>query len=143
MDVIPEDARFAAFRAAASEVGVRSSLSLPVMGVATPTSLNMYAGQPAAFVTQRSQAVARLLARCAAAVLSPGTAQAPTGSAAALDAALAGRQLILRAQHRLAVQAGITEAEAFTQLAKRSALEQCSIFEVAREVLNDQQREDA
>jgi hypothetical protein len=141
LDVIPEDARFSAFSTAAGEVGVLSSLSLPVAGVSTPTSLNMYAGQPAAFATQRSQAVARLLARCAAVVLSPA-AQNLIESAPGLDEALARRQLILRAQQRLAAQAGIAETEAFTRLAKRSALKQCSIFEVAQEVLNDLQRED-
>jgi hypothetical protein len=142
LDVIPEDARFSAFTRAAGQVGVLSSLSLPLSGVSTPTSLNVYAGQPAAFVTQRSQAVARLLARCAAAVLSPA-GQNPTESPAGLDAALARRQLLLAAQQRVAVQAGISEVEAFTRLAKRSALKQCSIFEVAREVLKDEQREDA
>ena len=139
MDVIVEDARFSAFSAAASEVGVLSSLSVPIAGVSAPTSLNMYAGRPAAFTTQRSQAVAGLLARCAAVVLSPSLASDLTAPADDLEAAMAQGLFIVRAQQRLAADAGIAEFEAFTRLAERSRVEQCSIFEVARELLDDQQ----
>ena len=49
--------------------GVRSSLSLPLPTAHRPSALNLYASSTSAFDESRSRAVAHLLARCAAAVL--------------------------------------------------------------------------
>jgi hypothetical protein len=139
LDPIDGDDTFSSFSAAASRLGVRSSLSLPVPGTSRPTSLNMYAGRPGAFTAERPQAIAELLTRCAAALLgAPHPAAGAASSAAALEDALARRDIVLEARRRLAARHGLTEAEAFRQLARWSGLELCSIFEVARKVLDGQ-----
>ncbi|HEX8095532.1 ANTAR domain-containing protein [Jatrophihabitans sp.] len=139
LDVIAGDDSFASFAAAAGRHGVRSSLSLPVPGTATPTSLNMYAGQPDAFTAERSQAIAGLLARCTATLLGAPREAAPLNvSTAALEDALARRNIVLEAKRRLAARADLTEPEAFRRLARWSQIECCSILEVAHKVLDGQ-----
>ncbi|MEO7260425.1 MAG: ANTAR domain-containing protein [Jatrophihabitantaceae bacterium] len=143
IDAMGEDDRFPGFAGEATRWGVLSSLSLPVPGASTPTSLNMYASRPAAFADRRSRAIAGLLVRCAAALLSPQAAAAdPARSVAGLDEALARSRLVTLAQQRLAVRHRITEPAAFRRLAKRTRHEQRSIFEVAREVLDGPEQED-
>jgi hypothetical protein len=142
LDLIGEDGRFASFATAAGRLGVLSSLSLPIPGASRPTSLNLYAGQPAAFGAERPQAIARLLARCAGTLLAGRPAIGLDLPGPALQEALARRDIVLQAKQRLAAQHGVTEPEAFRQLAKLSGREQRSIFEIAREVLDGRQWED-
>jgi hypothetical protein len=137
LDLIGEEDSFASFATAADRLGVLSSLSLPVPGTARPTSLNLYAGRPGAFTAERSQAIARLLARCAAPLLeAPQEATGLRVSVAALQEALVRRDILLQAERRLATQHDLTEPEAFRRLARWSQLEVCSIFEVAQKVLD-------
>jgi hypothetical protein len=138
LDLIEAGGSFSSFSAQAERVGVRSSLSLPVPGTSSPTSLNMYAGQPDAFTAERSHAVAGLLVRCAAALLAAPQAAAAQVSAAALEEALGRRRIVLEAERRLAARHDLTGPEAFRRLASWSEVERCSIFEVARKVLDGQ-----
>jgi hypothetical protein len=143
LDLIDNDDTFSSFSAEAGRLGVRSSLSLPVPGAGKPTSLNMYAGEPDAFTGERCRAIAGLLSRCAAALLAaPREAPRLDMSAAALQGALARRDIVLEAKWRLAARHGLTEPEAFRRLAEWSRLERCSILEVAHKVLNGQSAPD-
>jgi hypothetical protein len=137
LDLIGEQNSFASFAAVAGRLGVLSSLSLPIPGAAEPTSLNLYAGLPGAFTAERSQAIAGLLARCAAPLLAaPQEATGLQVPVVALQEALIRRDLLLQAQRRLAARDGLTEPEAFRRLAGWSQLERRSIFEVAQKVLD-------
>lgn len=139
LDLIGEDDRFSSFATAAGRLGVLSSLSVPIPRTATPTSLNLYAGRPGAFTPERCQAIAGLLARCAAPLLAaPGEATGPRVPAAALAEALSRRDIVQQAQRRLAAGHNLTEPEAFRQLARWTQLEGCSIAQVAQKVLDGQ-----
>jgi GAF domain-containing protein len=137
VDDLQGDESFAALAAEAREHGVRSSLSLPVAGAAQPTALNLYSGEPAAFVEDRTQAIAGLLARLI------GTLSDPPEPTA--DRVGAGRPELTAAReqgHRVgeAVESvmrgtGLGRSAAFSALTARSQAEYLSIAKVAEREL--------
>jgi AmiR/NasT family two-component response regulator len=74
--------------------------------------------------------VADLLARCVTVLLRRGPADQPV-PVADLDAALAQRGRIRRAEDNLAAQASLSREDAFAELVRRSLVEARSIHDVA------------
>ena len=79
VDDLGADTRYPQFNAAGLAIGVRSSLSLPMVGTFRPAAVNFYAAEPQTFVDARTHAAAALLTRCLS-VLSGGH---PPGAGAA------------------------------------------------------------
>jgi hypothetical protein len=125
--------QFEHFNSAAIEVGVLSSLSLPLEGTYRPAALNFYATSPGVFVNRRSRRIAALLAR----VIAARMLQSDSGSRGARPLSTEAQkkaELIHRAQVRLAIEHGSPE-QAFTAMAIRSREEVRSIFDIARDLL--------
>jgi hypothetical protein len=143
LDAADEQSDYPEFAAAAARLGVRSSLSLPLVG-GRPAALNLYASVPAAFGGQRPRAVAELLARCMATLLYTGPVESigSGGSAgagadpAAMAAALARRRLMRDAEEALMVSDRLSRADAFSELLRRSKAEMRSVFGVAADLLD-------
>lgn len=134
------EADFPEFTAAAKRHGVQSSSSVPLLGSARPSALNLYASDPDAFDAERPAAVSSLLARCVTGLLQAGPVPPPPGEVPQLGstvmAALAKRELVEGAQRVLMHRDGFTESAAFSWLALHSREQRQSIFEVARAVLD-------
>lgn len=129
----PAQARYPSFAAAARRHGVRSSLSVPLAGSPRPAALNLYAAAVTTFDGASSRAGAGLLARCLGPVLA-GEALEEELPTEMVDAALARRAGILRAQDTLSAQHQIGRQEALSMLIRRSQEENRSIHEVAEDV---------
>jgi hypothetical protein len=137
IDELERDGPFAALAAAARRYGVRSSLSLPVAGAAQPTALNLYSGEPAAFVADRAQAIAGLLARVI------GTLSVPSESPA--DRVGAGYSELTRAREQgrrvgeavesVMCRTGLGRSAAFSALTAQSRDEYLSVAMVAEREL--------
>lgn len=125
-----EGERYAHFAAVAQRHGVRSSLSLPLVGAQNPAALNFYAETDSAFDAPRPRQVADLLARCVTVLLQRGPADQPV-PVADLDAALARRSRIRRAEDTLAARRPLSREDAFAELVRRSLVEVRSIHDVA------------
>src|SRR4051794_32137852 len=93
LDAADRQRRYPEFAAASRQHGVRSSLSLPLVGVLLPSALNVYASTPDAFGADRPRAVAGLLARSVASLLQGRGIPSPV-TAAELSAALERRRLV-------------------------------------------------
>ncbi len=117
----------------AGKYGVAGVLSVPLPGAEPAAGINFYAAVPAVFRTPVVTARALLVSRAVTALLIRGTAAAQ-GAAPGRDAA-AGRALLARARAVVAQAGNLSDTEAFTYLAQRSAREGRSILDVAREVL--------
>jgi hypothetical protein len=130
VDMASEGERYAHFAAVAEQHGVRSSLSLPLVGAQNPAALNFYASTRSAFDTTRPRHVADLLARCVTVLLQRGPVDEPV-PVADLDAALAQRGRIRRAEDNLAAEASLSREDAFAELVRRSLAEVRSIHAVA------------
>lgn len=122
--------------AAAARHGVASVLSLPLPGPSRPAGINFYGTRPATFRPAAVTARAALISRLAGAALDrhPDAAASPA-TPGAVQAAESQRALLARARAAVARADGLTEAEAFTRLALRSAREDRSIGAVARDAL--------
>jgi hypothetical protein len=140
-DATTDTDRFPGFAEAAVDRGVRSSISLPLPSSRRSAALNLYASSRDAFDAERPRAVAELLARCVAVLMTPAdTGLLPPEATVAddkLSAAQARAQLIGRAEAALAAQRSLSRQDALTTLIRRSRAETRSIFEVAREVAGD------
>lgn len=123
------------YSAAARELKVGSSLSLPLPGAPRPAALNVYAHHSEAFGDERTVATARLLARCVAALL-PDPAGLPDGddTVPGIAEVEQRRAQVRRAEQVLAERDGASRPEAFATLVSRSVTECKSIFEVASDV---------
>jgi hypothetical protein len=130
VDMASEGERYAHFAAVAERHGVRSSLSLPLVGAQTPAALNFYAATSSAFDAPRPRQVADLLARCVTVLLQRGPVDQPV-PVAVLDAVLARRGRIRQAEETLAARRRFGREDAFAELARRSVAERRSIHEVA------------
>ncbi len=138
-DAATDAGRFPGFAEAAIERGVRSSISLPLPGAARPSAINIYGSSRHAFEAEHPQAVAGLLARCVAAVLSrpaPAGEAPPAGLAAARESA----ELIAAAEAALMDARSVSRTGALELLMQRSRAEVRSIFDLAREVLGKSDR---
>jgi hypothetical protein len=125
-----EGERYAHFAAVAERHGVRSSLSLPLVGAQQPAALNFYAATSSAFDEPRPREVADLLARCVTVLLQRGPVDQPV-PVAELDAALARRGRIRQAEDQLAGQGTLSREDAFAELVRRSLAEGRSIHAIA------------
>jgi hypothetical protein len=138
-DAATDTKRFPGFAEAAIDRGVRSSISLPLPSSRRSAALNLYASSRYAFDAERPRAVADLLARCVAVLMTPSdTDLLPPEATVAEDklhAARARAQLIDRAEAALTAQQALSRQDALTTLIRRSRAEARSIFEVAREVV--------
>ncbi|HST63975.1 MAG TPA: ANTAR domain-containing protein [Mycobacteriales bacterium] len=130
VNMLVEGARYAHFASVAARHGVRSSLSLPLVGAQQPAALNFYAATASAFDEPRPRQVADLLARCVTVLLQRGPADHPV-PVAELDEALARRGRIRRAEDTLAAGRPLSRADAFAELVRRSRVESRSIHDVA------------
>ncbi len=136
-DATTDQGRFPGFTEVAIEQGVRSSVSLPLIGVARPSAINLYGSSRHAFDGERPRAVASLLARCVSALLAEprlaaGSAPVP---ASEIEAAQARASVLARAQAALVSRQQLSQTAAFDILTGRSRAEGRSIFEVARDVV--------
>lgn len=129
--VMVDEPRYPAFTTAANHRGVRCSLSLPLPEQPVPGALNLYAGTASAYDSERVRATAELLARCVGTLLAENAAEHD----AALDGALDRRALIERAQAELVRQEAVDETAAYARLTQLSRSGNCSIFAVARQVI--------
>jgi hypothetical protein len=136
LDRADRQSRYPEFAAASRQHGVRSSLSLPLVGVLLPSALNVYASTPDAFGVDRPRAVAGLLARSVALLLQGGGIPAPV-TPAVLSAALERRRTVEAAERVLMARHRIGASEAFRRLVERSRVEQRSVVDLARELVPD------
>lgn len=116
----------------ASRYGVASVLSVPLPGAEPAAGINFYAAAPAVFGAPVVTARALLVSRAVTALLTGGAAAArgmTPGHAAS------GRALLARARAVVARTGDVSDTEAFTYLAQRSARERRTILDVARDVL--------
>ena len=145
VDELDRDGTFPALAAAARQHGVRSSLSLPVTGATQPTALNLYSGEPGAFVADRTQALAGLLARVIGTVFGSPVPVA--------DRFGAGHPELTRARERgrrvgeavasVMRHTGLSRSAAFTVLTTRSRDRYLSIAMIAeQELAGDGDRHD-
>lgn len=131
--------RFPGFAEAAVERGVRSSISLP-LPLGSPgrsAAINLYGSSRYAFDAERPRAVAGLLARCVAILMSPPARAAIPSDLppAGLEAARLRARLIAEAEDVLMADRPLDRPAAMGLLIRRSRAEGRSIFEIARQVV--------
>jgi hypothetical protein len=125
---------FPEFAAAAADRGVRSSLSIPVVGAHRPAALNLYAVEPDSFRGRQPQAVAALLARCVRNLLGREAASEREDDARVREArARAGR--LARAEERLMATHGLARSEAFLRLSKEGEERRLPVQDVVDDLL--------
>lgn len=120
----------------ANRHGIASVLSVPLSGAEPAAGINFYAADLAAFRTPVAIARALLVSRAVAALLARGAVPAPATTAEAARK----RALLAGARAAIARASGISDTEAFAYLAHRSAREQRSICDVARDALANPSR---
>ncbi len=148
--VMAEERSYREFTHVALSYDVRSSLSLPLIAVDRPSALNLYARSPSAFDPPRARAVAALLARCTAAILSadpfgrnvqvlPASGKPVVGRAESIanPQYSARARTIASALLSLRERDGLDQAEAFDALIRLSRQQQRSILAVSRDMLTD------
>lgn len=145
--VMADERDYREFVQVALEHGVRSSLSLPLAAVRRPSALNLYAGSASAFDDPRARAVAHLLARCAAAVLtadpfaavrrdaSGHTAVAQHGDLRTEPGRTADAVTIANALRVLGEQHGLDRPQAFAELRRRSLAQGIGVAAAAQDVV--------
>lgn len=139
-DAVTDADLFPGFTEAAIERGVRSSISLPLTGPSVRSAINLYGASRYTFDAERPRAVAGLLARCVGTLMSPDQVQpAPAVEvpAARLAAAQRRSRLIADAEDALMGVRSLDRSAAMTLLIRRSRAENRSIFEIAREVVDN------
>jgi len=131
--------RFPGFTGAAIERGVRTSISLPLIGTARPAAINLYATSRYAFDDERPRAVADLLARCVSTLMGrPVLPVRPIDvalPATEIEAAQARARVVTGAQTALMGRQHLSRPVAFAVLTQRSRVEGRSIFDVAHDVV--------
>ena len=139
-DALTDADRFPGFTEAAVERGVRSSISLPLplSGSAPRSAINLYGSSRYTFDAERPRAVAGLLARCVAVLMSsPAPAQPAVELPAVerIEAAQARARLIADAESVLMSSHSVDRPGAMAILIRRSRGEGRSIFEIAAELV--------
>jgi len=124
----------------AEQFGIQGVLSVPLPGDRRLASLNLYAADPDGLdvpvVTARAELMGRLISRLLAGLGAPLPEPGPAPGQLPRSVA-ARRGLMNRARDTLAWQEQVTAGEAFVRLARRSASEARSIFDIARDVAQD------
>jgi uncharacterized protein YoaH (UPF0181 family) len=133
VDRMAEAGEYREFAEAALAYGVRSSLSVPLPDPRRPAALNFYAAEPGAFAGEHAGAVADLLARCVATLLPAGTVVVPAERAA--PAAVRSRGARVERALTTLMATGLSRAEAFAALARRSREEQRSMHAIVDDLL--------
>lgn len=133
-DASTDGQRFPGFAEAAVERGVRSSISLPLTGPALRSAVNLYGSSRYAFDAERPRAVAGLLARCVAALMSPAE-PAVQPPAERIETAQARARLIADAEAILMSKQSVQRREAMAILIRRSRAERRSVFQIASELV--------
>jgi hypothetical protein len=130
--------RFGEFGSIARDLGIESSLSVPVRpGDGRPAALNVYGTRNEAFAGADAQAVMTTLTTCVSTLLGgPDTDAAWRRMAARLQPALADRTAIGQAQGVLAVTTNISLDDAYAVLVERSRTDQEPLVAAARKVLS-------
>jgi GAF domain-containing protein len=136
IDALATEARFSAFVSAALQHGVRSSLSVPIAGRHSPTALNLYSTVESAFTSQRTLAIADLLARLIGSASNQHVVPS-TDPDQELTRARQRGDGVNTAVEQVMRQTGQDRAAAFASLTARSRTEQASMHTVAEEVLGD------
>ena len=134
LDSLAADERWPELVRRAAELGVHSSLSLPL---AEPASaLNLYGAATGAFASAGAAARANMLGRAVSILLMDADQRPDDGlSAARVHRTLTERTLIARAQGVVMARYGVTQHVAYRKLAVRSGQESRPLRDVARQVL--------
>jgi len=133
VDVMTEEPRFPVFCAAATQHGVRSSLSVPVAGRSLPTALNLYSTQRAAFASDRARGIADLLARVIGALSAPEDRR--VGAEADLAGATADGERVSAALELVMRRRTVDRAAAFAVLVADSRAREMGMRAVADVIL--------
>lgn len=120
---------------ATAQYGVGCVLSIPLRRFPRLTSMNYYATSPAGFRLPGAVARAALLARAVADLIASPASAPQQAAVTAGPVAVAGRALLARARSAIAQTEGITDRQAFSLLARRSALEGRSILATAHDTV--------
>jgi GAF domain-containing protein len=130
--------RWQAFRAAAAEHGIRSTLSLPLLvEKASVGALNLYANRERAF-SQEDEETATLFASQAAIVLANAQAYWDARElSSGLAEAMKHRAAIEQAKGMLMAAQGIDEDEAFQMLVQASQRENAKLRDVAQRIVDN------
>jgi hypothetical protein len=132
--VMGDEDNYAGFTAAAVARGVRSSLSLPLLGTQRRSALNLYASSTSAFEASHARNVAGFLARCVTALLPTFTAE--NASVPELATAEAAHVLAAQARQVLQNRHGIDAATAFQRLTHLSRTQRRGIGAIAHDILD-------
>jgi GAF domain-containing protein len=137
------DERWPGFSRVAHELGILSTLSLPLAaGGETFGAFNLYAPAPAAF-DEAAQADAAMFATQASVVLSNARAYwAAFDMAAGLEQAIRSRAIIEQAKGKIMASTGGTADEAFALLVRASQRENVKLRELARRIVDGNRRDD-
>jgi hypothetical protein len=130
---------FPEFASAALELGIQSSLSVPVRpGDGRPAALNVYGTRADAFSGQDARAVMSTLTTCVSALMGGADTDASwRRMAARLQPALADRTAIGQAQGVLSATRKMPLEDAYTYLVQRARAEQKTLATTARIVLQE------
>ena len=123
---------YGSFASAAASLGIRSSLSVPIMTTYSHAALNIYSRSRDAFSGQgrvTAQFLGRALSRC----MVGQAAEHPMSDAE--SAQVSERRGLIRAAQELVADTAATPADAFAALARRSSAEQRSIYALAAELV--------
>lgn len=135
-DVRDVDDRWPRFSKVAVDLGILSTLSLPLAaGGETFGAFNLYARTPDAF-DESAQADAVMFATQASVVLSNARAYwAAFDMAAGLEQAIRSRAIIEQAKGKIMATTGVTADEAFELLVRASQRENVKLRELARRIV--------
>jgi hypothetical protein len=134
VDAMGLEERWPAVARHAVTLGVRSSLSVP-LGLEVPAALNFYGREDSCYTSDRSAALAGMVARTTSALLGD-TGTRPDGlSSGQLAEALACRTVINQAQGIVMAELGMDAGAAYRTLARRSAAQSRRLTEIAAEVV--------
>ncbi len=142
IDEMKSEERWPQFSQAATGMGVRSSLSLPLADHQLAAALNFYGDHEFCFAAARSDSIARLVTKATTVLLNPpaagaGDPRAPGDEVALhrLDVARQQNTRIIQARDLVMARDGLVEGAAFHQLALRSRDESRPLIAVAENII--------
>lgn len=137
---LTQDRRYAHFSAAALDLGVRSTLSIPMVGTFRPAATNFYAREPDVLGAEHARAVAVLLTRCLSVLMGgpPPSESAGGGRCGkeAVQARSAGDE-VRSAVQALMASAGTARHTAYGELVERARSEERHVSAVAHDVMTE------
>lgn len=136
-DTLDED-RWGSYPSFAADLGIRSSLSLPVpVGTHTAGALNFYAAQPDAFTESDRSTLASCAAQAGGAIALAQRLADTEDFTRELQSALASRRVIDQAIGSVMAQHQCTEEEAFDLLRRLSQETNLKLRDVCTRLLTD------